>query len=583
MKEHPDQDGAVPFWFGPTSARLLGWYHPAEKVHRNCCVVLCPPFGHEYLVSYRAYRKLAETLAGAGFPVLFFDYDGTGDSADGAGERLAAWQLSIQFAAEQLRQITGIQNLALVGVRLGALLAASMAKTVSASALILIAPTVSGRGFVREQLGFARMSPLAASKDPAHQVGDDEVVGYLLDKQTQADLSKLDLVSTTFDKASLIIVRDDVPGMERKMADAWCAPGADVSISRTPGYAAMMTSDAHNSVPPTAMWDEIRTWLCDRFSSDGGACPVLPSLPFEMEFQAQWREEVIIHNGLAAVLTVPICMASQPVGVVLTNIGTSHRVGNHRLYVNLARSLASQGYAVIRFDRAGTGYSGPTPDGHENIVYAESGKQDVVTAMNCLQARTNIKQFVLGGLCSGAYFSYHAAILDARVTGLFLINILSFQWNHGDSLEMRIRETNKSTEFYKRSVLNPKTWGRLLKGEVNVTRVLGALWRRLRTRSALAVGRLTARMSGKDTPSSDVKRNFKRILDRKAHLLLIFGSEDVSIDVVGTELGANASLLERPELVQVDVVSDTDHTFTPRWAQRYLQIRIGRFLSEHYS
>jgi hypothetical protein len=148
---------------------------------------------------------------------------------------------------------------------------------------------------------------------------------------------------------------------------------------------------------------------------------------------------------------------------------------------------------------------------------------------------------------------------------------------------MRIRETNKSTEFYKRSVLNPKTWGRLLKGEVNVTRVLGALWRRLRTRSALAVGRLTARMSGKDTPSSDVKRNFKRILDRKAHLLLIFGSEDVSIDVVGTELGANASLLERPELVQVDVVSDTDHTFTPRWAQRYLQIRIGRFLSEHYS
>src|SRR4051812_34449398 len=92
---------AMPTWFGPAERPLFGWYHaPALATARACGVVLCNPFGYEMMCSHRAYRHLAERLATAGFPVLRFDYDGTGDSAgDGEDpERVESWLGSIDLA-----------------------------------------------------------------------------------------------------------------------------------------------------------------------------------------------------------------------------------------------------------------------------------------------------------------------------------------------------------------------------------------------------------------------------------------------------------------------------------------------------
>ena len=50
--------------------------------------------------------------------------------------------------------------------------------------------------------------------------------------------------------------------------------------------------------------------------------------------------------------------AGQP-WVVLLNAGIIHRIGPNRLYVQLARRLASRGHAVLRFDLAGIGDSEP--------------------------------------------------------------------------------------------------------------------------------------------------------------------------------------------------------------------------------
>ncbi len=68
-------------------------------------VVLCPPFGLEAQGSGRAYRALGQRLRSAGFAVLHLDYDGTGDSAGGAGDpgRLPAWLGSVRAAADLLR------------------------------------------------------------------------------------------------------------------------------------------------------------------------------------------------------------------------------------------------------------------------------------------------------------------------------------------------------------------------------------------------------------------------------------------------------------------------------------------------
>src|SRR4029077_6329596 len=81
------------FWFGPPDRRAFGWYHAPLGAPRDMAVVLCPSLGHESVCTHRAYRPLAEQLATLGFPVLRFDYHGTGDSAgtDRDGDRVPDW------------------------------------------------------------------------------------------------------------------------------------------------------------------------------------------------------------------------------------------------------------------------------------------------------------------------------------------------------------------------------------------------------------------------------------------------------------------------------------------------------------
>ena len=85
---------------------LFAWHHgPHPALRRRGAVVLCPPLGSECVVAYRVWRILAERLAGAGFDVLRFDYEGTGDSAGDSEEpgRLEAWIGDIEQVMKEAR------------------------------------------------------------------------------------------------------------------------------------------------------------------------------------------------------------------------------------------------------------------------------------------------------------------------------------------------------------------------------------------------------------------------------------------------------------------------------------------------
>src|SRR5687768_16729988 len=110
-----------PFYFGSSQRPLYGVYHPSKgRTARPVGVVLCYPLGQEYMRAHRAFRQLATLLTKNGFPVLRFDYAGTGDSAgDGSAGSVATWVEDIGAAIDELKDTAGVSRVSLVGLRAG--------------------------------------------------------------------------------------------------------------------------------------------------------------------------------------------------------------------------------------------------------------------------------------------------------------------------------------------------------------------------------------------------------------------------------------------------------------------------------
>jgi pimeloyl-ACP methyl ester carboxylesterase len=135
-----------PLYLGTKERRLFAVYEPAAvKARRTRAAVLCYPWGAEYVYAHRTMRQLAVKLSASGFHTLRFDYFGTGDSGGGDSEaNPAAAEVDVESAIEGLQDIVGVARVALIGLRLGATLAAraAMRRNEGIEALVLWDPIV---------------------------------------------------------------------------------------------------------------------------------------------------------------------------------------------------------------------------------------------------------------------------------------------------------------------------------------------------------------------------------------------------------------------------------------------------------
>jgi alpha-beta hydrolase superfamily lysophospholipase len=577
------------FWFGSEERRAFGWYHaPSGSNHgRDTAVVLCPPLGHEMLCMHRAYRHLAERLAALGFPVLRFDYHGTGDSVgdDHHPDRVPAWLGTIEQAVDMMRD-AGAARVALVGVRMGATLAAVVAsRRTDVGALVLVAPCASGSTYLRELRAMHKLRDRGERRPPfrGQRDGDEEAIGFVFRRETIEGLAQIDLrnMSGGVIDQVLIVPRDDLPGAEPRIAERLRARGSRVDVVHAAGYATIAADDPYLAGVPVAIWTAVSQWL-DAASPTGGNVPTPKAESMWPSAGTDVVESAIrfgVGERLFGILSEPVRTGGTDLAVVVSNTGANSRVGPNRLGVTIARRLAARGHAVLRFDLGGIGDSAPAEGTLENELYASHSIGDVRASIDALVAR-GYRRFVALGLCAGAYMSFQAGVLDERIQGLVLMNPAALEWQHGrkvERLDARRGSGFRSTRYYKHKVLRLETWKRVARGDVDARGIALALGTRLRDRAATSIKRTALVLGRGHWVMSDLARKFTALAQRDAQVLLLLNSDEPMLDELDHHLGSMMPWLETRGL-SLEVIDDTDHVFAPVWSQERATDVIAEFV-----
>lgn len=401
-----------PCWFGPSSRPLFGWIHGASPAGTAPGVVLCPPLVREVQSAHYSMRRLADELAAAGFLVVRFDYDGTGDSAgDGADQdRVGAWLTSIELAAGLARD-HGASSISLVGLRMGALLAELAARRLGdVAALVLWDPCVSGRSFVRQQ----RVLQLVETDGGPAAASGAELLGFRFDEGALRELAHLtvprpggpvaghSLLLHRPKEPSLGVLRDrlgDGPVEARELEDD-----------------ALLDVDPLTCTVPESTLAAVTSWLAGRLAPVPPCPPTARRHPAVNPEPGPWATVVpespagaigerlvrLGPLGLAGIETAPARLDASTPTVLFLTTAKSHRIGPNRLWVDLARRWAGLGFRSVRFDLSGIGDSPVRPGQQPQVMRTIEAFDDVLDAARAVSPG-DPSNVVLVGLCSGAY------------------------------------------------------------------------------------------------------------------------------------------------------------------------------------
>jgi pimeloyl-ACP methyl ester carboxylesterase len=217
-----------PSFFGSRDRMLFGLYSPASGERQRRGVVICPPLMQEYLRSHRTCRLLAERLAHNGLDVLRFDYFGVGDSAGDSTEASIVGAVEDTLVAiDELRDIARVRKITLIGLRVGAAVAArAAARSKSVDGLVLWDPVSDGPG---------HLEPFQALATPIRTgEGGLEVQGFPLPAKLQEELTQLHPASFESPSSRVLLAVSEDLEEHRRLAKELSTAGSEVERTVLP-------------------------------------------------------------------------------------------------------------------------------------------------------------------------------------------------------------------------------------------------------------------------------------------------------------------------------------------------------------
>jgi exosortase A-associated hydrolase 1 len=248
----------------------------------------------------------------------------------------------------------------------------------------------------------------------------------------------------------------------------------------------------------------------------------------------------------------PQGVAPAPQAVLIAVGGPQYRVGSHRQFVQLARALARQGFASLRFDFRGMGDS----DGEQRPF--ERVADDLHAGIAALAAACpQSPRIVVWGLCDAASAALMFAGADARVAGLALAN----PWVRSAASLGAARVKH----YYGARLLQREFWTKLLRGRIDWSASFAALADNLRQAGRHRRGNPTA------STTTFQNRMAQGLAGFRGRVLLLVGTADLTALEFLQYVGADPAwrgLLSAPTVERIDIDA-ADHTFSRRvWAEQ---------------
>lgn len=172
---------------------------------------------------------------------------------------------------------------------------------------------------------------------------------------------------------------------------------------------------------------------------------------------------MIVFPCASATLAGTLDEAAGKTGVLIVSGGNEIRSGTHRGMALLGQRLAAAGVPVLRYDRRGIGDSEGRNGGFE------ASTDDIAAAATAFRQEAGVRRIVAFGNCdaASALALFHAgAGIDALV--------LSNPWTGGGG-DDALPQAAAIKARYAERLRDPREWLRLLRGGVNIRKVLGGL------------------------------------------------------------------------------------------------------------